>query len=266
MRINHRVPRRTADISRGVVSHRRFWKNTVRIAAFFVALYLVLTWGSTLLVTVMPLSWVERIEASPPSSWTRDELPPELRRIFNRVVQSSDTPRRIELYVDRSDASNAFALLGGHLALTRGLLETVRSEEELAFVIAHEIGHFENRHPLKSVSRTAVLSLAKLLLFGNNDMAVISLSENLAELSHSRGQERAADRCALGCLQTAYGHVGGATSFFESMLEQSRWHPPALLSTHPLPDSRIEAIQDLIAERGLTARELTPLNLDLDMP
>lgn len=80
-------------------------------------------------------------------------------------------------------------------------------------------------------------------------------------LSFSRSQEEQADATALATLDRAYGHVGGADSFFRLMLRQAgSREPPRFLSSHPLTSQRIDALGALAAQRGWrTEGEITPI-------
>jgi predicted Zn-dependent protease len=85
----------------------------------------------------------------------------------------------------------------------------------------------------------------------------VSHLDALGDLSYSRRQENQADAFALACLQQAYGHVGGAGAFFE-MIEYKGLRVQ-LLDTHPLPRARIDRIEELIREAGLTVEPVTRL-------
>jgi predicted Zn-dependent protease len=84
-----------------------------------------------------------------------------VREVGARLAQHS--PRQDVEYrflVVDSDMINAFALPGGHIYVTRGLLARVNSEDELANVIGHEIGHVAARHAVQRVTRAAPLAVA----------------------------------------------------------------------------------------------------------
>ena len=69
-----------------------------------------------------------------------------------------DSPYRFELRVADDDEPNALALPGGTVVVTRGLLEAVESENELAFVLGHELGHFHGRDHLRGMGRGVVMA------------------------------------------------------------------------------------------------------------
>ena len=155
---------------------------------------------------------------------------------------------------------NAAILPGGNVLITTGLLTTVESENELAFVLAHELGHFEARDPLRALGRSLIfLFVASALGFGstgsNGASTLVSLTSNLNELHYSRQQESAADRYALSLIMKRYYHGGHSLDFFERLQAQETervytGYQPELLSTHPLTEKRIDHLKQLAVERG----------------
>lgn len=151
---------------------------------------------------------------------------------------------------------NAFALPGGQVYITRGLLAHLNEESQLAGVLGHEIGHVTARHGIHGMSRDLALSLALeaglVLLEAEEASDVASLGLGLLFLKFSRDQERQADALALRYTSRVgvdpYGtvealrilsHVGGA----EGGAGFLTW-----ISTHPDPERRW---QRLAEEAGL---------------
>ncbi|CAM2065177.1 M48 family metallopeptidase [Sulfidibacter corallicola] len=257
MKIEPRVPVTTADASRGSSTPRRLLVNTVLVIAFFVVSYQVLGWVSLGLVHLMPVQWEEKLAFSVPETWD-EEAPPQVTRVFDRLITTADYPRPVRLYLIDSPDPNAFALPGGSIALTTALVTQSESEEELAFVIGHELGHLKHRDSMKKLSRSVVFGLSKALLFGENQaLSSLHSIDTLAQMQHSRSQETRADRFSLELVLAAYGHVGGTTHFFEKMREDGEageW-----MRTHPLPQSRIDRMNRLIAIEEWQMLEATPL-------
>ncbi len=170
----------------------------------------------------------------------------ELQALVDRLaLHWPENPYEFKLRVWGEEASNAFALPGGWIGVTNGLIESVESENELAFVLGHEIGHFRNRDHLKGLGRGLALGivLSALGLSGvgaAGDLA--GLAGGLAQRSFDREQESEADEFGLAVVQAEYGHVGGAAEFFrrmpdpESLLGEKLG---AYLSTHPVSEERI---------------------------
>ena len=160
------------------------------------------------------------------------------------------------------DVPNAFATLGGHVVVTSGLYRRAPSENALAMVVAHEIGHVVARDPISAVGGGATLALALGLLSGN----VGGLAPHVAEvvrLGYSRGAEARADEAAIAALRALYGHAGGAAALFEILAEEKpdavvpgSW---SLLSTHPADAERIARLKAAAADWDAAATPLRPL-------
>ncbi|MBE9063815.1 M48 family metallopeptidase [cf. Phormidesmis sp. LEGE 11477] len=147
---------------------------------------------------------------------------------------------------------NAMVTAGSHLMVTEGLLDQVESENELAFVLAHELGHLHNRDPLDALGRSLVLMTVSGLLGvgqGPNSVLVPNVL-NLTEQGHSRTQETMADEYAIALMMARYDHGGHSLDFFRRL--QSEEFDLGVLSpvaewqqTHPLTDNRIERLESI---------------------
>jgi len=158
---------------------------------------------------------------------------------------------------------NAMATLGGHVVIFQGLIDAVPSENALAMVMAHEIAHVRHRHPIVALGRGFAVALALSSLSGVGDGMMqqwLGSVGMVTSLSFSRAQEAESDLDALQALQQEYGHVGGAEAFFEYVMDGGHWlEPPALLSTHPGTEERIERIRAFAREHPAVNPKLVPL-------
>lgn len=169
----------------------------------------------------------------------------------------------VKVAVATSEAPNAAALPGGQVVVFSGLLDEVKSENGLAFVLAHELAHITHRDHLRGLGRGLVLFGVSAVLLGSD----AGLTEILAPVGHlgtatySRSREEAADATALRTLNCRYGHVGGATEFFESM----KGEPSTLTelshyaASHPSMQSRIDALEAVIRASGMKTGATRPL-------
>ena len=175
-------------------------------------------------------------------------------------------PYIITVHVTESDTVNAAALPGGHMVVFTGLLAEMTSENELAFVLAHELGHYANRDHLRGLGRALVLMTASTVLLGadNSVNSMIGQGMVLTELSFSRKQESQADEFALETLFCHYGHVADATSFFNKIPEDA--DPGRFghyFASHPENRRRISHLEDLAQERGYPTGNPLPLPAEL---
>jgi predicted Zn-dependent protease len=157
-----------------------------------------------------------------------------------------DDPYKHSIRVVGGALPNAFAVPGGMILVTEGLLDGAQSENEVAFILAHELGHFHHRDHLRGVTRRL---LFQVLLAPVAGTAASSLAEAMAELGgqrHSRKQETAADAFGLGLVCRLYGHARGADGMFKRLLVTTGESKLASFgSSHPLSSRRIKAMAEL---------------------
>jgi Zn-dependent protease with chaperone function len=171
-------------------------------------------------------------------------------------------PYLFKVHIRHSPTVNAVALPGGHIIVYTGLLDKVSSENELAFVLAHEMGHFAHRDHLRGMGRAVVFITISTLLLGTDSSISKMLANalNLTEMSFSRKQETRADEFALETLYCDYGHVAGATDFFEKI---SNTKDPGKFghywASHPESQKRILHLEHIIRSRGFKLGKPTPL-------
>jgi Zn-dependent protease with chaperone function len=190
-----------------------------------------------------------------------------LARLLNRMAGHwPESPYGFEIAIWDEPEANAVALPGGVIAVTNGLLESVESENELAFVLGHELGHFHNRDHLRGLGRGIAFSLLLVAVGvggGGSAVQLASLAGQFAQRDFSRDQEIEADRFGLALLAAEYGHVSGAGAFFEHLPEPDGALESGLasyFSTHPVNADRIQALRAAAGEMGWELRgERQPL-------
>ena len=176
-------------------------------------------------------------------------------------MESVDRAYRVHL-VDSKEA-NALALPGGHIVVLSGLVREAASENELAMILGHELGHFQNRDHLRGLGRGLVLVFLSSLLFGA-DSSLAGVATSLlggAEMRFSQRQELQADAWGLALLVRKYGHAGGATSFFRRLAEKEEGKELTyLFASHPFPRERVEVLEEAIAIKEVPRRDTLPLD------
>jgi predicted Zn-dependent protease len=200
---------------------------------------------------------------------------PKLSGYIGQLGQSlSKASHRSELSFQFKvlDASvvNAFAVPGGYVYLTRGILASLNSEAELAGVVGHEIGHITARHSAQQYSRAQVaqagLGLGAVVgqffpVIGGVTTSLAQAGVGMLFLSFSRDNERQADSLAVE-YATKAGYDGAQlANFFESL---ERMNPgsdrsglPSWFSTHPSPEDRVQSVRAQAKEwqKNLGGRE-----------
>ena len=165
----------------------------------------------------------------------------------------------VRVHVIQSPVVNAFTVPGGVIFLTTGIIFSMDSEEELAGIIAHEMGHVEGRHIAFRMEKGKVMGLASAaaimasMMIGariNPKLGEAALAFGMAEmqtklLSYSRIDEDDADRRGARAMEAAGYGPAGLISFMEKL---GRYSPssteiPSYLLTHPAPNDRVTMLK-----------------------
>ena len=189
-----------------------------------------------------------------------------IRDIGNRIVRANQPQLfDFEFYLIDHPAINAFAVPGGYIFVHSGLVLRADSEEEIAGVIAHEIGHVTARHISQQIERSTkvnLLSMAAILgaVFLANDpktAAAVSAAalagSASAQLSYSREMEEQADRLGFQYLTNAGYNPEGLVVFMQKIMAENVFADlvPSYLTTHPDPARRAVYLSGLVeSEKG----------------
>ena len=176
--------------------------------------------------------------------------------IGNYIVNTSELPnKKFTFSILNTPIVNAFALPGGYIYLTRGLIYLCENEAQLAGVIAHEIGHITARHTAKRFTQNFNVGLLSNILgavnknFLLNDL--INTSASLYLLSFSRSQEYEADQLAVRYMTRAGFDPKEMGNFLRLMERYSKLQkkimrvskrPSELLQTHPNSSKRVNEV------------------------
>lgn len=171
---------------------------------------------------------------------------------------------------------NAFATPGGHIFITRGLLERMRNEAELAGVLAHEIGHVLKKHHLQAMQKTAQRELANTAIstFSRQDSntdkreKLLSAGSELFARGLDKSDELEADRLGVVIAARAGYDAYGLPAVLQTLQAMN----PAdsglalMFKTHPAPAERLDALEKMhptldayAAQQQLAARFLGAL-------
>lgn len=173
--------------------------------------------------------------------------------IGQRLAQGSAYTYR--WYVARDPSINAFAIPGGIVVVHSGLIAAARTPEELAGVLAHEVQHVEQRHSLKAMAQSLGTMAVLGLVFGDLS-GIAQIAAGLSQLSYSRDAEREADRLGLESLRRARIDPQGMIGMFSTLAKANEGlTPPAMLSSHPATQERLERLRTAIAEGAPWPRE-----------
>ena len=190
---------------------------------------------------------------------------PDLQRYVERVglrlARASQRPNLPwHFAVVDEPAINAFALPGGYIYLTRGILPFLDNESELAGVLGHEIGHVTARHSAQQYTKatTAGIGVTLLSVFVPEARPFQNLTETalgVMFLKHGRDDELEADRLGVDYSASTGWNPSGVGGMLRTLarLDEAngeRRGVPNWLSTHPAPADRVERVQSYIAQAG----------------
>lgn len=171
-----------------------------------------------------------------------------IARLVSRLTRSTDDPpRALDVVPLRLKLVNAFALPGNTILLSHGLVDQAESGNEVAAVIAHEIGHLVHHHPTKVALEQAAVSTTFGLLIGDifGGSVMAGLGGMLVKGAYSREAEREADAWAVEAMNRENMDIRPAATLFERLAREHKDIERALryLSTHPLSETRAATIR-----------------------
>ncbi len=183
-------------------------------------------------------------------------LQAEIDRIGARLLDAlGETPYDFEFHLlQDAETINAFALPGGQVFMTYGLYKMLPSEDEVAGVIGHEIGHVIGRHSAEQIAmrmRNAGIGQAAGVLVSDNgtNPAIAGMVNQLLSTRYGREDEYQADELGVWIMVNAGYDPRGLIGVMK-VLEQAAGgaRQPEFMSTHPNPGNRAARIHELIAK------------------
>lgn len=183
-----------------------------------------------------------------------------LRRVAQRILSTfhdRDKPWEYSFDVIESKEINAFALPGGPTFFYTGLMDKLKTEDELAAVLGHELTHVRKEHWSYAYrdqqQRQGLLTLGAIILRPSRDVLDVASigSSVLFDLPFSRKHESEADQGGFDAMVRAGYNPQGMVDVF-TMLQESAGggRPPEWLSDHPSDGNRIKNIRSMISQSG----------------
>ena len=182
----------------------------------------------------------------------KSKMVAKVEDIGNKLVGSlGKTPYKFHFYVEDKKVLNAYSLPGGNVVLLSRLIKEAKTDDEIAGVFAHEIGHVVHRDSLKRVLHTSGLGMCLAIITGgtvnNKQLAVlIPTMQELERLNFSRVQEAAADKLAVELTLKSGYDPEALIELFMRLQKEEEGIPRAamvLISDHPMAEDRIKAIR-----------------------
>ncbi len=226
------------------------------MAGFFIlvaVLFVICGIFADFIVKYIPIEWEHKL-------FVKNTKPiyPQTQARLNALVQGlcKETKSKhcdyYKLRIIKSNQPNAYASLGGQILITDSFLKFIKSENELSFVLSHELSHIINKDPEKNVSRQILLGLILSIFTQDAKVAeIMNLSASNVTLAYSREVEKRADLEAVDTINSYYGNASGSVDLFERIMKKDK-NPEIFyyFSTHPPYQSRIENIKNYIKENN----------------
>lgn len=217
--------------------------------SFILLLFYILFTSCTQFSDLIPLSVEDKLSEVIESSILSDEnsnikndsVENAIAIITSRLLNSIDNSNYNYQFtiIDNTDV-NAFTIPGAKIFICKGLITFADTPEEVAAVLAHEIGHAEKRHVVNKIAKELGLGIIFTLITGGDPGIVTEIIRLVASTGFDREQEKEADEFALQLLEKSGIHPKHMERFFKKINELHDINMPELIMTHPDSDKRAE--------------------------
>ncbi|TAK63057.1 M48 family metalloprotease [Methylobacter sp.] len=182
------------------------------------------------------------------------------------LVMASEKPSTFKGYhflLLDTDEVVAFAAPSGFVFVSKGMVKLCKNEDDLAAVLAHEIGHVQKSHALAAISTSRITSALTVIASEGAQQAVggyvgeltrlfegsiDDITQTLVNSGYARGQENEADAAAIKIMQRVGYDPNALIRVLETMKVKVQPGSTGFVSTHPAPDDRIADIRPLLPQ------------------
>jgi beta-barrel assembly-enhancing protease len=187
-----------------------------------------------------------------------------MKQIYQRLLSGMGTTNYdYHIYVVKNENINAFASLGGHIIVFSGLLEYADSPEEVAAVLAHEMGHVEKRHVVNKIVKELGITLVLSVLTGGDTGFLKEIMQQSVTTVFDRSQESEADDYGLELLEKSQIHPNAMAVIFRKIRDQyanSTYETLEFLSSHPNTNKRIKKSLAYHTKDGFRGKDFEKIN------
>jgi beta-barrel assembly-enhancing protease len=181
--------------------------------------------------------------------------------VGQKVAKVSQRPDIKCHYVALNDKNvNAFALPGGYIFITSGLLKKLTNESQLASVLAHETAHVVARDTMQEMSNQMGIELLLSTITTEKTpktaVMIAKVTSQIISLKYSREDEKTADLAGLDYMFAAGYNPNGMVETMKMLQEENKTRPIEFLSTHPSPENRLGYIEEKIMMNRLKPESL----------
>ncbi|RFS13291.1 M48 family metallopeptidase [Emticicia sp. C21] len=180
------------------------------------------------------------------------EIDTKKTKLLNNFARKIDfeTKYPLKFTVVKDKQVNAFALPGGNVVVFSGILEKLKSSDELVALLSHEVTHIKERHSLKGLARSLAGSLLISVTFGDSGAlgsVLVNQADNIYQLGFSRRMEKEADLEGLQIMNHNHIDQQGMIQLMERLQEEEQKQGSkmlAYLNSHPMTEERIAYIKE----------------------
>ena len=236
------------------------FKLILSLVVSIIVFYIIITIAINITISYLPNSYEKKLVyfIRNHMNFKKYEQNRYLQNIVNKMQKCSQIPYKVKIYTEETGKINAFALPSGEILITSALLKKMKNENELAFVVGHELGHLKHRDNFKDFTKALIFSSISLFL-GDEYRQILYSTLDITKSRYSQSQELNADRFGVDEVACAYGGVNGVNLFFESMKKKDSW--VHILSDHPDFAKRIQEIKKHIRAKNFnTKNALLPIS------
>lgn len=194
-----------------------------------------------------------------------------LNLLGQTLAQASDRPETFGGYhfmILETEEINAFSAPGGLIMVSRGMIRCCMSEDALAAVLAHEIGHVEYQHGLKAIRKGRLTSALTILAaegaksFGGEQLAqlteafegsITDITSTMMNSGYARGLESEADKAAVTIMKRVGYNPNALVEMLQQMKKNLKPGGMDFAKTHPDPQDRINEVKKLVGSAPAVA-------------
>lgn len=175
-------------------------------------------------------------------------LDSSIQIITDRLLSNLDSAQyEYKFHILDESETNAFTTLDGNIYIFSGLIKEVSSAEELALILAHEIGHAENKHVVDKLIKTIGIEALFSIMTGGDPVLISEISKLTLSTSFDRLNEEEADDFALSLAYESQINPRRLAQFFLKMKAKDQsvlQEELEFISTHPMSNDRIKKSSD----------------------
>lgn len=239
----------------------------VALAALFISFlavsyFWIIPWLGEKSIELIPETYDQELgEIAYQNTIDEEDIDPEKTKILNNFAKELKFvhPKPLRFTVVKSDEVNAFALPNGDIVIFTGIIDKMKSYEELVALIGHEATHIHHRHSMKMMGRnlSGLIFISTILGDANGVISVIGQNAHeLRNLSYSRHYEEEADTGGFNTMKINKINPKGMVDLFKVLdAKEESIEIPEFISTHPITKNRIQNAENLIQKQPYAHQE-----------